>query len=387
MTTEVACVPPPLSRAVETAVVVSEAELATLEPVWNTTLADSRSPNVFLTWEWIRAWLDVAADGDELRVLVVRDPSTHEVVGIAPFTLRHRPAGCPALWSELAFIGCTVTAPDHIDCIAKRGWEEPVSDVVREWLLGGDGGREWDIVRLDGAMPESPLARGLLHEGPAAAAWEIPCPYVELPETWEEYEAGLAKDFRRNLRRRQRKLERESLEPVTFEMVTEPTQAQAALLDLFRLHETVRRREGLRGGAFASDVKRRFYQRVAERFLARAWLRLHRLRVGDRAVACALCFSYGGKVWYYQTGYDPRWHEYGPGYLITGHVIRSAIAEGASEVDLLRGGHAYKYEWNAARRRILKLRVASSLTGRVVAPATHWMRAAKNGWKEWRRTS
>src|SRR5690606_10320526 len=113
---------------------------------------------------------------------------------------------------------------------------------------------------------------------------------------------------------------------------------------------------------------------------------LHTLRIGGRAVAAALCFQYGGKAWFYQTGYDPRLQAYGPGHLIVRHAIQTAIAESSRELDMLRGEHPYKYDWNAVPRYILKLRVASTLTGGVVAPATGWLRAARNGWREWRRT-
>jgi CelD/BcsL family acetyltransferase involved in cellulose biosynthesis len=215
----------------------------------------------------------------------------------------------------------------------------------------------------------------------ATAVWSVPAPYVPLPATWEEFEGGLGRNFSRNLRRRQRKLESE-LGPAVFEVATDAAGAREGLADLFRLHQAVRTLAGDRG-AFASPLRRRLYDDVVVRFVNRGWLRLYTLRGDGRALASALCFHFGGKVWYYQTGYDPTLQPYGPGYLITRYAVQRAIAEGATEMDFLRGDHPYKYEWKAERRSILRLRVAATLAGRVLAPATHWLRAAKHGWKAW----
>jgi CelD/BcsL family acetyltransferase involved in cellulose biosynthesis len=367
-------------------VLTSRDQLTALEPQWNALVAGSRAPNIFMTWEWVTTWLALVAETDELRVALARDAKSGDLVGFVPFVLRARPASGPACWRELVLAGTTVTAPDHLDCVAKPGWETLVADAVREWLTSPRPARSWDIVRLDGITPDSALARGVLEASPrwATAAWHIVCPYVPLPRTWEIFENGLATNFRRNLRRRLRKLEAEGGAPVSFETADDPEAARHGLRQLFRLHQEVRERTG-GGGAFDTDDKRRFYEEVATRFVERGWLRLHSLRVGDRALAVALCFHFGGKSWYYQTGYDAAWHAYGPGYLITRHAIQCAIKDQAHELDLLRGEHSYKYEWNAKRRSVLKLRVAATVAGRVVAPATLWLRTAKHRFKEWRR--
>jgi CelD/BcsL family acetyltransferase involved in cellulose biosynthesis len=240
---------------------------------------------------------------------------------------------------------------------------------------------------MDGMSPDSELVGELLRSTPrgTSALWELTCPYLPLPASWSEYEDSLAKNFRRNLRRRLRKLENESTEPVRLDTVTGTEGLDRAYDDLVGLHVSARERNG-DSGAFDSRARREFYRAVVRRFADRGWLRLHRLLVGERALAAALCFHYGGKTSCYQLGYDLDSGQYGPGYLIVGHVIRSAIEEGAYELDLLRGDHPYKYEWTAHSRSILKLRLASTLAGGVVAPLTGLLRAAKHGWKEWRRT-
>lgn len=380
---EATTVPPPASVAVE--LLTSRRDFATLAGEWDDLVRSSADPNVFLTWAWVSTWCATVAADAELRVLAVRDPSDGSLVGMAPFVVQRRPGTGPTLWRELVFMGCTESAPDHLTCIARVGWEASVARVVADWLRAGSLGTDWDLIRLDGMRPDAPLLRELLDatEPAARAIWPVACPYIPLPSTWEEYEAGLSKKFSRNTRRRLRKLEREANGPVRFETVTGGEGLEEAYADLVRLHASVRRERGERG-AFRSDTRREFYGAVVRRFGELGGIRIHRLTVGGEGIATALCFVYGGKTWCYQMGYDLGMGQYGPGYLIVRRVIQAAIEEGCREVDMLRGDHPYKYEWNAEPRTVLKARIGSTARGRVVAPVTRWLRSARHEWKEWR---
>jgi CelD/BcsL family acetyltransferase involved in cellulose biosynthesis len=357
--------------------ITSPAGFAALEPAWKT-LAE-RQANIFLTWEWMAAWREQVAPQDALRVVAVLDEGG-DLVGVAPFVVRQQ-----RLWRELVFMGCTVAAPDHLDCIVRAGWQGPVGAAVAEWLENPPRRPEWDVVRLDGMRPESALVQTLMTTVPPrlTAMWSVDCPFVPLTDSWEEFRSRLSGNFRRNLGRRLRKLKREAPGPVRFETVTGGPGLDAAMMDLVDLHDSARRVQGQRG-AFDSAVRRRFYHALVQRFAERGWLRLYRLTVDEKPVASVLGFSYADKVMLYQLGYDPRWGTYGPGYLITRYMVESAIDEGASELDMLRGSHPYKFEWNAERRTIVKLRLASSAAGGVLAPMTRWLRAARKGWKSWR---
>jgi CelD/BcsL family acetyltransferase involved in cellulose biosynthesis len=209
-----------------------------------------------------------------------------------------------------------------------------------------------------------------------------PCPYLQLPASWDEYTRSLGRNLRQNLGRYRRKLEREAGAPVVERMISEPGEADSTILDLAELHRRSRA-AGSDTTAFHHDGMVEFHRRVASRFAIEGKLRMHRLDVGDRAAAIIYCFRHDDVVSFYQTGYDPELGRYGPGRQLMATAIRSAIEEGATEFDFLRGDEGHKARWQVAVRYDQRLLVASGTRGRLVHAAMRagWAaRAARTRW-------
>jgi CelD/BcsL family acetyltransferase involved in cellulose biosynthesis len=372
----------PDARAIATEVVTTTEAFLALAPVWDEVVSATAAPNVFLTWAWLSSWWECFGTGTPW-VVVVRARDTGRVVGLAPFLYRQMPRSGPALSRELAFMGCTVGSPDHLDVVARVGWEAAVADAVVRCVL--ERRPRWDLLRLDGMAAQSRLVEQLLDRRRRwpSLVWEVPCPWVALPPGWDDYVAGLKRKVRYNLRSRAHRLERESEQPVRFEMVARPEELPGALEALFALHQG--RRETDEPGAFGDASKVRFHQLVAERFLRAGGLRLSLLKVGDQTLAAAYCLRVGDVVSFYQTGFDPDWSKYGPGAAIVAYAIESAIREGAREFDFLRGDHAYKDQFAAAVRQDLKVLMAGSLSGGVLVLAYRVARAVRERLKSRRR--
>ena len=348
----------PDARAIATEVVSTTEAFLALATVWDDVVSDAASPNAFLTWAWLSSWWECFETGTPW-VVVAREADSGRVVGLAPFVYRRLPRFGPALSRELAFMGCTIGSPDHLDVVARVGWEAIVADAVVRRVL--ERRPRWDVLRLDGMASDSLLVERLLdcRSRWSSLAWDTPCPWVALPPTWDDYVSGLNRKVRYNLRSRARRLERDSEQPVRFEMVAAPEELPDALEALFALHQG--RREAGEPGAFSDAGKMRFHRLVAERFLRAGGLRLSLLKVGDQAIAAAYCLRLGDVVWFYQTGFDPVWSKYGPGAAIVAYAIESAIREGAREFDFLRGDHLYKDQFAAAVRQDRKVLLAGSL--------------------------
>ena len=95
-----------------------------------------------------------------------------------------------------------------------------------------------------------------------------------------------------------------------FETVTDETARRQALTKLFAFHDD---RWGDRGTAFHTGALRAFHLDVAQRAQKAGWLRLYALRLNDELVAVMYGFSFRGRFYFYQHGYDKRFQSHGLG--------------------------------------------------------------------------
>ena len=202
----------------------------------------------------------------------------------------------------------------------------------------------WDFQQL---RPTSPLLEAILPDGWTCSVEEQdPCPVLSLAGAGTELEGLLSTHARKKLRYSRRCAEREGA--VRYESAT--AESLPSLLDsLFELHEARWRRRGL-PGVLADDVIQEFHRDVTSRMLAAGALRLHAMHIGGRPAAVFYGFAHQGTVYYYLSGYDPRYEKLGIGNLIVAHAIDEAIREGATTFDFLRGAEEYKYAWGATDR-------------------------------------
>jgi CelD/BcsL family acetyltransferase involved in cellulose biosynthesis len=147
----------------------------------------------------------------------------------------------------------------------------------------------------------------------------------------------------RELRYLRRRAEREGC-PVSVEAVTTDN-FELLFAELVRLNRARWAARGEQGMLPPPLVA--FHETVARRLLARGWLRLYGLRLGDDMGAVFYGFQAGDRCVYYLGGFAPHLDRFSPGTLVVGHAIERALAEGASAFDFLRGAEAYKYAWGA----------------------------------------
>lgn len=365
--------------ALEVQVLTSPEELYALEREWGLLAQESPRPNIFLTWEWITAWWEAFARGGPLWILTAREKG--RLVGVAPFVLRNHPLrGGP--FRELSLLGSAVASGDHLGVLASSGYEETVAARFVEVLQAHQ--RSWDILALDYVTADTPLVTQLLqHAAQPALVWETLCPYLQLPQCWEDYQVRLTKKKRDHLRRRTDRLARDYPGGVEFHQVDSAEELTIALEELFRLHQAVRAKHGDRG-VFCDPRVCVFHRQVAERFLAKAWLRFYLMQVDRQTTAVFYGFRYQNTVSFYQSGYDLSWGRYSPGEAIMAHAIRRSIEEKAWELDLLRGAEPYKAEWTTTARRNLRIRLATTRRGSLLVQGYRTTYAARRLLRRWR---
>jgi CelD/BcsL family acetyltransferase involved in cellulose biosynthesis len=177
--------------------------------------------------------------------------------------------------------------------------------------------------------------------------------------TWDEFLASRSRNFREQVRRRERKLARER--QLRFRLSEDPEQLDADLGALFSLH---RARWGDRvEGEFAGRDER-FHRDFAHVALERGWLRLWTMELDGRPVAVWYGFRFADVEWYYQAGRDPAWEHASVGFVLLSHSIRSAFEDGVREYRFLRGGEAYKDRFADGGHEVETVAIARGPLGR-----------------------
>ena len=93
-----------------------------------------------------------------------------------------------------------------------------------------------------------------------------------------------------------------------------------------------------------------FHRDAAPRLFDAGALRMYAVHVNERIVAVFYGFAHQGTVYYYLSGYDPALEKLSIGNIIVAHAIESAVRDGATTFDFLRGAEEYKYAWGASDR-------------------------------------
>jgi CelD/BcsL family acetyltransferase involved in cellulose biosynthesis len=285
-------------------------------------LADAGG-NLFGTWEWARAWWDIYGDDERLHLHVVRDPSGAARAILPLYAWRHGPMPIAR------FIGHG--AADELGPVCAPA-DRPLAARALRHALARSLGRGAVVYaeRLPGAQgwPDLLGTRAVRRESTPALAIE--------GRTWDEWLASRSRNFREQVRRRERKLGREH--DLAFRRVDDPDALDEAMDVLFALHDA---RWGEASGAFTPE-RRVLHLAFARRALERGWLRLWFADLDGRPAAAWLGFRFADALWYYQAGRDPAHERANVGFVLLSHTIRTAFEDELAEYRFLLGDEPYK---------------------------------------------
>ena len=180
-------------------------------------------------------------------------------------------------------------------------------------------------------------------------------------KSWKELLAGRSRNFREQVGRRARALEREH--DVRYRLVAGPDGLGAALDSFFRLHR-------LRFGDGSVIARTEAFQREFAAVAAeRGWLRLWLLDVDGREAAAWLGFRFARAECYYQAGRDAAFDKQSVSFVLLAHTIREALEDGATEYRFLRGDEPYKYRFASSDPGLESIVLARGAAGKAALAA------------------
>jgi CelD/BcsL family acetyltransferase involved in cellulose biosynthesis len=318
-------------------VITTREDLEDLAGEWNDLLFRSPACDVFLTWEWITAWLEMINPHARLFVVIVRDEQGR-LAAVGPFYQAH----CTLLrllgYRCLRILGDTVSGSEYINIIARRDVEQDATIAVLSFLARHTG--SWDLIWLPNMGPTGDAARSLqaaaLQMGFAFRTRGAEFASIRLPGSFEAYLDGLPAKIRYQMRRGLERLEQQHAGILAN--CGEKSALKASLEDLFTLHRSRWRERGT-SDLFTEPRMRSFCHAMGLAMLEKGWLRLDRVIVGDRAVAAQIGFSFQGVFYELQRGFDPTFPNIpgGLGTALRSMVLRRCFSEGIRTYDFLGG--------------------------------------------------
>lgn len=319
--------------------------------------------NIFATWEWISTWWRHFGDDRELRVALARATDGRPAAIIPLYVSSRRPL------TLLRFLG-------H----GPGDWQGPIhapadallaASAMEQMLSQMD---DWDLLLAEHVRPQQRWASRVGATVARRAAFPI---LTFRGRSWEELLAQRSRNFRDQVRRRERRLAR--AHELRYRLSDEQHLDQDVRL-LFSLHAARWQREA--SGALAGR-RQDFHLDFSRLALDRGWLRLWVMELDQRPVAIWYGFRYAGVEWYSQAGRDPDFAAGSVGFVLLAHTIRAAMQDGASAYWFLRGGEAYKARFAEEDAGIETLLVPRSVKGRLAARGAPSLDRVPRVAKEW----
>lgn len=323
-------------------IIRDEAAFAALEPSWWELWRRAPAATPFQSPAWLLPWWDIFHPG---QLCVAAAWAGEALVGLAPFYVE-----TGAIGQRLLPIGSAVS--DYLDLLQDPEEEgDAVPALSCGALASADAWGEWELTELSpwAVAARIPCPEGCSEEnGPASTCFSIPVAEKSSPAEL------LPMTRQRKLRMAHHRAARRGELCI---LSADETNVSTLMEELIRLNRLRRGQLGERD-SFADPRLSAFHQTVAPLLLRAGILRLYALMIGPGLTAVYYGFHWRGRSHAYLGGFDPAFSYESPGSILLSYAIKQAVAEGAAEIDLLRGDEAYKARWGAApqqnRRRVFK---------------------------------
>jgi len=311
--------------ALEGRILESPDDLGQLREEWDALAVQSERP--FAAPAWALSWWEtLRPSGAELRLVAALERGG--LAGIVPLYCSKR---------AYAPLGGGM-AP--VEPLAQPGLERQVAEAARSALA--EASPRPATIEIE-AHDSSPGWAGWLAEGwnggRPARQWtrrENPVPRVDFSDGFEQWLQARSSRFRRELKRRRRKLEEAG---GTFRFAT----AETLERDVGRFMQLHRQRLAGQGGTSLKDDRvERMLVAVGQELLDRGRFRLLSIDLAGETVAARLLLAAGRELSAWNSGFDEAHAKLSPSVQSILEALRDASERGQQTMSLGPGGQEYK---------------------------------------------
>lgn len=315
-------------------------EFEAVKSNWQSVYASDSHAHIFSSWAWLRGYIQ-STTFSWMALAVKADPNLDAYCGFLFLTLESKAL---TAWRILRLGGSPLA--DYTGFVCSPELEKQALTAAAEYItsnLGWDQLHLWDVKdpRLKDFLKTLSATRFTI-----TANENIPCPYIELPDSWDEFLlTKLSKTVRKKVRRR--------------------TQ-QNADLPGFRIEET--NRDNLQAQIDTIfELWSKKWQQPADQGLrpifeqlfdaGALWLASHWDGNTPMAALAGFVDLEKGVFYAFMGAYNSEYEKLSPGIVLDGASMRFAIENGLFRYDYLRGDHEYKFRWGAEQRSVPRIEI------------------------------
>lgn len=339
--------------------ITSEEGLANLQADWNRLSETSEQPNVFMTYDWFRAWNQRRAQEQrkgQRRPEVLALKKEGAVAGIAPWIYR----ATRHFGIEVRRLEFLASPADYNDFTVGADPAGQIDAIVEYLVQTKD---QWDLVELN-SLRDTGGAKARIQQALSLTKLsyrtlpEERCPYLPIETNWSGIVAKLSHSSRRTLRNQHYRLERMRAEGLQIRIVEDPKAESGLIARLVTLEAQKRI-----GGKLMPPLIGRYpevFQSLFETLGSRGWIYIALMELGGRLLAWQLGFRCGKVLWDYSKAYDRSFARLSPGTMLIPAVLDYGYSHGLTEYDFLRDDEEpYKLKWSTGFHETFRLQIWS----------------------------
>jgi len=332
----------------------SIADVQALEVEWQRLFQSNPAHSPFQAWGWVTAWIRHLAASPELNVICGRDEHD-QLCYVLPLVVGPR-NGTFDRCTYYVTGGYGPDCSDYIGPLRSPDLDDGLAGVTMEAIRRCiDPACRIVLPALDpsGDLPERIAGRCRESGRIARLLNDNVCPTVQLPESWDQYLAGLSSNFRSQIRRHSRKIRK--VPGISVRRI-ESTEAPQFAAELMRLNRTRISDKG-NESSLEDERFRRFLADAVPALVNEKVAWMDAIIDGDNYIAAAFNMVFAGRVYYYMGGFEESASQLRPGTVLFAEAIKRSIEQGMTRYDFLRGAESYKYRWGGADVRTWQLTV------------------------------
>jgi hypothetical protein len=324
-----------------------------LQDYWNVLLRKSKSDIAALTWEHTFVSAKNLDINQNLKILYITNEN--RIIAIAPLRITQRRLRNIRynVLEPLDFGSATdytglILAEQELECLQKF-----ISYLYKQ--------KDWNFLNFSNIPEDSVFAKLVTSNRKFFSKFIVEknefCPFMQLPNSIDEFLSSLKPHFRNQLRRCLRNLEKD-YGKVELRESHELGSIENAMSIFFDLHQERWSSKGTSGAFHSTKIRNLFIER-ARIFSEKNWLGLYFLMVNDKPVAVNYTLEYNKKISSCLTGFNPNYHRYSVSNLLLLKIIERCISRGFIEYDFMRGKEPYKSKWTKKYKVNFTLKLAN----------------------------